>query len=233
MNGRPPHPILAFTCFELTRRVREPATWLAAAMLFGLLLLGHLEYWNALPPRPDDARMFGYAFIAAAVALVRFGFAEDRAAALDTYFCANLIAPGWYVAAKLLAGAVLVLGLGAASFILALALSGLELHYAAWYATLFTLIAWMLLPAVLLVEQVVETRFAALVVMLGFLITAMALEPFHGAAQVVEWAGLDVRRFEFATLGPLAARAGVATASLLLAAPLLAWRQTSSARDTT
>lgn len=206
--------VLALIAFELRRRMGEPATLIAGVALLGVLVIGHVEYWSALPPRPSDDRMFGYGYIAAILAVLRFGLGEDRRLGLGEYLTVNLVSPARYLAARLLTGGIIVVCVGAAACLLALLLSGFEWVYAVWYTLLFTLVAGMFLPFVLLVELIVETRFAGLVVFIGFIIALMVLEPFFGVRQVTAWLGLEVSRFAFGSLGPLALRAGLAAAVL-------------------
>lgn len=222
--------VLALVVFELRRRLGEPATLIAGVALLGILVIGHVEYWGALPPRPSDDRMFGYGYIAAILAVLRFGVGEDRRLGLGEFLTVNLVSPASYLAARLLTGASVVLCVGAAAFILALLLSGLEWVYAVWYTLLFTLVSWMFLPFVLLVELVVETRFAGIVVFIGFFISLMVLEPFFGVRQVTTWLGFETSRFAFGSLGPLALRAALAVAVLATFVVVTALRDRGKAR---
>lgn len=214
-------PIRAVIAFELRRRLREPATVIGLLVLFGILLVGHVEYWQALPPRPEEDRMFGYAFVGAMLAVLRFGLAEDRQLAFDEFLAGNLISPRRYLAAKLLTGIIVLLGVAATAFVLALALSGFEFTYAAWYTLLLTLAIWAFLPAVLVAEAVADTRFVAIVVFIIFFISIMVTESFYGAQNLIIWLGYDVERYAFKSLGGLALRALLATGLLLALAPLM------------
>lgn len=212
--------ILILTAFELRKRLREPATILAGLILFSVLLLGHINYWQTLPPRPADDRMFGYAFIGAALLLLRFGVAEDRQLALDVFLTSNLISPARYFTSKLLTGITILLAIAVSAFVFAFALSGLDIRYAAWYMLLFTLAAWIFLPAILLIETLTDIRLAAPAALVAFIILIMVLSPTYGTPRVVGWLGLDIERFNLQTLGPLTVRAAVATGLLVALAPL-------------
>lgn len=214
----------AVAVFELRQLVRARSTALGVASFFLLLALGHWAYWSARPPRPMDDRLFGYAYIAAMAFSLRLGLAADRERALDEYLVTNFVAPACYIGGKLLAAAAYLAAFGACAFAAALLLSAGEWTYALWYTLLFSLVAWVFLPAILLIELATDTRAPAAAAFVGFVVALVAVRQLYGAPVLVDALGLRVERFAFDTLAPLAARALAVPGILALLYPLCRWR---------
>ncbi|HEX7120260.1 MAG TPA: hypothetical protein VF212_15805 [Longimicrobiales bacterium] len=212
--------VRAVAAFELRRLVRSPGAVLGAVLFLALLGIGHWSYWVALPPRPADDRLFGWAYILAMCGALRFGFGEDRDLALDEFLVQNLVTPACYALGKLTAVAVVITAFAAAAFACAFAMSAGDLTYAAWYTVLFTLVAWLFLPAVALVELVFVTRYPVAFVLVAFVAVLLVGGAVAGPRVVVAALGLDVERYAYATLLPLGGRVLVSVWSLLLLYPL-------------
>lgn len=214
----------AVATFELRRMGRSRSTILGILAFAALLAIGHWSYWKALPPRPEDDRLFGYAYVAAMILCLRFGLADDRATRFDRFLGDNLISPIRLLAGKLQAVAAFLLLFGAYAFTLALAFSTGEWVYAWWYVLRFTLTAWVFLPIVVLVEVAMDMRYPVAVVLTGFMILMVAADPLVGVETVTDALGLRAKRFQFGTLTPLTGRAILATGALVLLYPLCTWR---------
>ena len=213
-------PILDVAVFELRRVLRSPATVVGIIGFTVLLAVGHWSYWSALPPRATDDRMFGWAYIVAMCAILRFGFAEDRELRFDEYLVSNLVSPLRYALGKLVAVVVVLLAFGAVAALLGFILGAADGRYAVWYATLFTLVAWVYLPAILLVELVVATRYPTAFVFITFVVCVVFARMFVGVDAITNALGFDVARFDYASLEPLAVRALVSPWLLILLYPL-------------
>lgn len=208
--------VRALVALELRRTARARPTLAALLTLALLLAFGHWEYWSSPAPRPDGDRLFGYAYLLAAMLVLRPGFALDRTAALDEYLVANLTTPACYVTAKLLAAGTVILALGSCAFGLALALSAGDVLYAAWHTALFTLIAWLFLPGIVLVELGVETGFPAVIVAVLLVVALTVAGAVDGVEPALRTLGLRVRYGAFATLAPLTLRGALGVPALLL-----------------
>lgn len=213
-------PILGVATLQLRSIWRSPGARIAVVAFVVLLAIGHGVYWSALPPRAADDRMFGWAYLTAMFALLRFGLAEDRTRGFDEFLVINLVTPARYVAGKLLAAVTTIAAFAAGAFVLAYALGGADWEYAAWYTTLFTLVAWVYLPAVLIVELAIATRYPAAFVFVAFAAGLTIARAFTGTESIVAALGFDVERFAYASLGPLARRALVSMWLLVLLYPV-------------
>jgi len=227
MSGRL-SAVVAIARFEIREQWRSRAAWIAAIGFIVLLAAGHWSYWTTLPPRPDDDRLFGHAYLLAAIALLRFGTSRDHELGFDEYLVTNLTTPARYLAGKLLAACASLAALGGIAFAAALALSLGEWRYAVWYTVLFTLVSQLFLPAVLLAELLFRTRLPAAVVFFGFVVALAVARAVSSPMVLVTALGLDTERFAFETLAPLARRAVGSTLLLGLLYPV--WRLRLPAR---
>lgn len=210
--------------FELRRRLRAGATVIGVVGFVVLLAVGHYLHWRALPPRPASARLFGYGYILAVIAAFHLGISDDRIRGMDRFLIGNLITPARYVAGKLLGSVIFLAGLGVFTFVVALALSLGDISYAAWYAISFTLVTWLFLPVMLVVELLMETRHGGAVVLVLFFAAVATLTPFYGSLTVGGWLGLQLEHLDFGTLVPLLVRAPIAGVLLVILYPLCRWR---------
>jgi hypothetical protein len=212
--------VRALVGVELRRIARAPGTAVGVVGFLVLLAVGHWSYWTTLPPRPEDDHLFVWAYIIAMCGMLRFGFAEDRELDLDEYLVTNLVSPLRYVLSKLLAVAAMLGVFGAGAFACAAAASAGDLQYAAWYTVLMTLVTWMSLPALLLIELAIDSRYPAIFVLMAFAATLVAGRLVFGSLVIVEALGLDIERYAYASLAPLAVRAAVAAWLLVVLYPL-------------
>jgi hypothetical protein len=214
------HHTAAIAAFELRQRIGSPTLLIGAAAYAALLALGHWLYWNAPPPRPDDDRLFGYAYITAMFVSLRFGIAADTTSGFRDLLAGNLTTPRRYIAGKVQATVTFLLAFAPYAFVLALAFSAGDWRYALWYPTLFTLVAALFLPAVFAAELALRIHYPVAVVIILFFTILAALEPFYGIEAVVRFLGLRTERFAPESLLPLAGRVAIAGILLALLAEL-------------
>lgn len=212
--------VRALVGVELRRIARAPGTAVGVVGFLVLLAVGHWSYWTTLPPRPQDDHLFVWAYIIAMCGMLRFGLAEDRELDLDEYLVTNLVSPLRYMLSKLLAVTAMLGVFGAGAFVCAAAASAGDLRYAAWYTVVMTLVTWMLLPVLLLVELVIDSRYPAIFVLISFVATLVAARLVSGPMVIVELLGLDVERYVYSSLAPLAVRGVVAAWLLAVLYPL-------------
>lgn len=217
-------PILGVAAFELRRVMRSPATVVGMLIFVVLLAVGHWSYWSALPPRAAGDRMFSLAYIIAMCAILRFGLAEDRDLHFDEFLIVNLVSPLRYAIGKLMATVGVLLAFGVVAFLLGFILGAADWEYAIWYTTLLTLVAWVYLPAILLVELAVATRYPTAFVFVIFVACLTVARLFVGTPTIVDALGLDLERFDYASLVPLTRRALISTWLLALLYPLFRLR---------
>lgn len=215
-----PADVTAIASFELRRRFRSRATLVGAVGFVLVLAAGHYLYWTAPPPRPEDSRLFGDAFVLFLAAAAHLGIADDRMRGTDTFLVGNFVAPWRYLAGKIVGAFAFLVLASAGAAAVAAALSLGDLAYATWYPAEFALTAWMCLPLLLLVELFLETRNGSAVVLVIYFTILFTLTHFYGALRVTGWFGIRTTPLDFGTLGPLAVRALGATALLFLLYPL-------------
>lgn len=197
----------AIAIFELRRIVRSSATLIVVATFPLVLMLGH----SVSPAGAEDDRYFGYAYLLVMFVTLRFRLATDRDLAFDEYVVTNLTTPSAYVVGKIIAVLTYLVSFGLYAFVVAVAVSAGDLRYGAWYAVLFTLVAWVFSPLVLLVEVVLRSRTPALVVGLLYVATGTLLVGVGaGPDHLLTAFGLHVEAYRPSTLQPLAVRAVLA-----------------------
>lgn len=216
----------AIVDFELRTIVRSPSTWIGALLFLALLALGHTLYWSALPPRPDHDRFFGYAYLLAMLASLHLGLATDRQSHFDRVLVGNLTHPAPFLVGKLAARVVYLLAFAVYALVISFALSAGEWSYALWYSLNLTLLAWFFLPALLLTELAVDTRYPVPVVLFAFFVLAVAADRLFGVEALTRFLGFTQRRLDFGSLWPLAGRALLVPILLALLYPLCRWRLT-------
>ena len=207
--------VWALAQWELTRRLRDRLTLVAAVIFAAVLIVGHVPAWRYGATAPEDGRLYPIAFFAAMLLTLRIGWAEDRAVRFDEYLVANFVSVREYFAAKLLASGAHVVAFTLFGFVVALVLSGGAAGWALWYASLYLLYVLLFLPLLVFVELVSTIRHPAAVAALLYFLTVLLAEPLVGADAFVRFiVGLPEVRLSFAELVPLAAR-------VLLVTPLL------------
>lgn len=220
----------AIAALELTRLVRTPATIIALVGFVAILLVGHWQHWRTLPPRPDDDRLFGYAFLIAAMVGLRFGFSHDRVRGSDRLLIGNLVEPAGFFLGKVAALVIALAALTIFAFVTGGLISVGDWGFALWYSALFTLVIWLFAPVLLLAELVLDTRYPGPAVFVFFVLTVTVATFTIGVPRFVELMGFGVERFDFSTLAPLTWRAPIAAALLALLYPL--WRLRTLGRGT-
>src|SRR5688572_29073117 len=88
-----PTVLKQITLFETHRYMRDRVTWLALCAFVALLLVGAVDYWNALPPRPDGSRLFSEAYFLALCLAFHASVAQDRATRFDAFLTSNFVRP--------------------------------------------------------------------------------------------------------------------------------------------
>lgn len=201
--------------FELRRMLRSPTTAAAVVTFTAVLALGH---WIARGDATgaDDDRLFGYAFLLAAMIGWRLNLATDRVRGFEDFAVPNLAGPARYVAGKLVAAALWLGCLATFAFVAGLALSAGDLRYAVWYPPVFALVVWSFVPVLAAVELVIDTRVPAVVVALLFATIATGSAAFGSVEAPFRILGLlPIERYRPETLGPLLLRVFVVVPSLL------------------
>jgi hypothetical protein len=177
--------------FEMRRLLHDRLAWIGAAVFAAVLGLGAWQYWNALPPRPENSRLFSEAYILALVIAAHAGLARDRMARFDAYLCANFADPLEVYGSKVISTLVYLAGFAVFAFACALATSAGDVSYAAHYAGLFFLGAVLILPAVILAELALNTRHAIAVLVILFFATLVVYGRNHDVRALMQTLGLD------------------------------------------
>lgn len=151
-----------------SRLVHDRLTWVAMFAFAVILTAGSWLYWQSLPPRPAGSRLFGEAYLLAIVLGAHVGIARDRATDFDTFLVANFADPAELFIAKVAVALLFLLGLAAGAFLLATALSAGSLSFAAHYTVLFLLASVLMLPAIILVELALSTRYPVAILIILF-----------------------------------------------------------------
>ncbi len=214
----------ALASLELIRIARSPATIIALASFTILLAIGHWLHWRALPPRPDDDRLFGYAFLVAVMIGLRFGFASDRESGTEQLLIGNLIRPATYFFGKAAALLITLLAFMTYAGITSGLLSVGDWSYSLWYALLFALVIWLFTPLMLLFELALDTRYPGPAVFVTFVIMITIARFTIGIQPLIDLLAFDRARLDFAGLLPLAWRALIVAGVTGLLYPVWRWR---------
>lgn len=214
----------AVTTLELMRVARARATPVALVGFVALLALGQWLHLRALHPRPDDDRLFGYAFLAALMIGLRFGFSTDRKHGTEQLMLGNLIQPAALYLGKVVAlTATLLIFTGIALLSAAIISTG-DWNFALWYALVMMLAIWLFTPLILLMELGMETRYPGLAAFASFVVLVAIATFTIGAPKLTQLLGFELQRFNYATLQPLAWRTLLAALALGFLYPLWRWR---------
>src|SRR5688572_2524095 len=128
--------IWQLTSFDTGRIIRDRMTWIGVVAFALLLSAGAWSYWHSLPPRDPGDRLFGYAYLTAALLTFHVGIARDRAVRFDECLISNFASPSVVYAAKVMAALVTLLFLAGICLAVALVASAGDFRYAAWYVVL-------------------------------------------------------------------------------------------------
>lgn len=162
------------TRFETQRYLRDRITWLALAALAVLFVIGAVDYWSSLPPRPDGSRLFSEAYFLALCLAFHAWVAQDRATRFDAFLASNFVRPEVLYFGKVISALVFLMGLALTSFALALLTSLGNFEYAARYSVMFLAGSILMLPAVILAELGLPTRYPVSLILI-FLFAVMAV----------------------------------------------------------
>ena len=194
--------------FESLVQLRRPSFWLACVLLVVptiiFLLVERGRYITA---------MLGYAYFASLSLRLTIGLAEDRQVGHDLLM-SNFATQPQRLAAKFTAFLVRELLFFILTAILATVAWG-NLRMGLWYAVLFSLFAFILLPLAIAVEYVTNVRIPGAVALI--ITFAVLLASFQGSdpKTVFGWIGIPESVGAFSALGPLSLRAAVALALTL------------------
>lgn len=210
------------TSLEMIRLARARATLFAIGAFITLLGLGQWLHLRALPPRSDTDRFFGYAFLAAIMIGLRFGFSTDRKQGTEQLLLGNLVRPAALYLGKVVAFTTSLLLFTSFAILCAGLITTGEWDFALWYSLLMVLAVWFFTPVLLLVELATVTRNPGLATFAAFVVLVLVGSFTMGPLEVQRLLGFDVQRFAFTTLHPLMLRTLLSTAALILLYPL--WR---------
>lgn len=210
--------------FEFKRWLRDRTVIFAAALSLSLVILGAWQYQQALPPRPQDDRLFGYAYLLFAVLALHTGIARDRPDRFDALLAGNFLHLRDVFVARILVLLLIIVAIGVSAVVLGLVTSRGDVAFAIWYPLLFTSVFLVFLPIIVLAEIVFNTRYPVAIVMLLFMTSMTALRHLGKAQPVLKVLGLDVDRFDYADLTGLLARSVVALVVTFAWLPLYSWR---------
>lgn len=206
---------MAIARFELRRALHDPGTGLAAVLLPAMLVVGHWGRLASGETVPTGSRLFAVGFLAALIAGGRLRLGADRGVDFGPLLRANFATVGERMFGKLLAHVVSLCVLGAYAFLSAYAVSLGELRYALWYSLLFTLVALLVSPAVVLVELIADTRVPVALVLLVLAVVSLLASRIGAVDSFMEVLGvLEIQQYRYRTLRPLVAR-------VLIAVPIL------------
>jgi len=203
---------VAVAAFELRRRLRDPLT-LGGMIGFAVILgIGAWFYWSSLPPRPRNARLFGEAYLLATMIAWHAGLAADRMSKFDVYLTANFVSARTLYFAKISVALVCVAAFSLLAFVLAVAASAGDFAYAAHYTGLFLLAAIFALPAIVLIELVLNTRHPIPILVVLFFTALALVSKFGDVQQLISRLGMG------GTIGPVGATVRSAAALVVAVA---------------
>lgn len=194
--------------FESLVQLRRPSFWLACVLLVVPTLIFFLVERGRYV-----TGMLGYAFFASLSLRLTLGLAEDRQVGHELLM-SNFAPQSQRLAAKFTAFLVRELLLFILTAILAIMASG-SLRMGLWYATMFALFVFILLPLAVAIEFVTNVRIPGAVALIITFAVLLASMQGSDSRTVFGWLGIPESFGAFATLGPLALRAAVALALTL------------------
>lgn len=199
--------VVAIALFELRRALHDPGTGLAAVLLPAMLVVGHWARLSSGEALPAGSRLFAVGFLAAFIAGGRLRLGADRATHFGQLLRGNFVSVGERMFGKLLAHFVSLFVLGSFAFLASYAVSLGELRYALWYSVLFTLLAMLVSPAVVLVELIADTRLPVAIVLLVLAVVSLLASRVGAVDYLMEILGVvEIQQYRYQTLRPLAAR---------------------------
>jgi hypothetical protein len=177
--------------FEIDRYLRDRMTWIALAAFSAVVVIGAIDYWNSLPPRPSGSRLFTEACVILLSLAFHASIAQDRAPDFDRFVVANFVAADFLYFGKIVSAAVFLVVLAAVAFIIALAAALGDTAYAAEHAIIFLASSLVLLPLVVIFELVMTTRYTVPLILALFLSLLAVLNSTGNLPGFLQWAGFD------------------------------------------
>ena len=210
---------------EVTRYLRDRMTWAGLLAFVIVLLAGAIDYWNALPPRPRGARLFGEAYLLALSVAFHAAIAHDRASRFDVFLVSNFVSVADVYFGKMLAALFFLAVFAVIAFVAGLAAALGDLGYAAHYTTLLFAASILLLPLVVMLEIAVAARYPVPLILLLVFILLAVYNRAGDLPRALRWFGLTGEL----NLGAAAVRTSVAVLFTAALYPLyrlrLGWRR--------
>jgi hypothetical protein len=186
-----PEALERIVSFETNRYLRDRMTWVALAAFCAVILIGAIDYWNSLPPRPDGSRLFTEACLVLLSLAFHASIAQDRLPHFDRFLVANFVGADVLYFAKVISGALFLIALATIAFIVALIASLGDLAYAAEHSIIFLASSLVLLPIVVMFELVLATRYTVPLILAIFISVMAVLNSTGNLPGFLHWAGLD------------------------------------------
>jgi hypothetical protein len=152
-------PVFQIARLEARRFAADRFTWAGLAAFIVVLLIGAVEYWNSLPPRPQGARLFGEAYLLGLSLAFHTSIAQDRLTHFDCFLASNFVRTRDLYFGKLIAALLFLLSAAFTAFLLSMITSLGDMQYAGHYAVVFLTGSLLLLPAAALLEIGLTTRY--------------------------------------------------------------------------
>lgn len=207
--------VVAIARFELRRALHDSGTGVATLLLPAMLVVGHWPRLTSGEALPAGSRLFAVGYLAAFIAGGRLRLGADRSIHFGRLLRANFVTVSERMFGKSLAHFISLCVLGSYAFLTAWAISLGELRYALWYSVLFTLIALLVSPAVVLVELFADSRLPVAVVLLTLAVASLLASRTGALTSLMEVMGVvEIQQYRYGTLRPLVAR-------ILIAVPIL------------
>lgn len=165
--------LVRVAAFECRRFLRDRYSRVALAAFVLVAAAGAYFYWRSLPPRPPGSRLFGDAYILALVIAYHAGLARDRMYQFDRYLMANFSDERDFYFGHLLAtlGALVLFALTAFAVGVALALG--DVGFAAYYAQKMLYVSLLMLPLLIALELLLNSRTPVPLVLVMFFVLAL------------------------------------------------------------
>lgn len=177
--------------FEIERYLRDRMTWIALAAFAAVIVIGAIDYWNSLPPRPGGSRLFTEACLVLLSLAFHASIAQDRAPDFDRFVIANFVDAEIVYFGKIISATIFLVALAAGAFVMALAASLGDIAYAAEHAIIFLASSLALLPVVVMFELVLSTRYTVPLILALFLAAMAVLNSTGNLPGFLHWVGLD------------------------------------------
>jgi hypothetical protein len=205
----------ALARYALANNIRTPYTWAGGALFAGMTLLGLWSSARAGEGWAIDPSLTFDGALLAAVFGIRSGLIAQRTGGLRIYLRMNFLSPLEHWAGLLLSlvGSWLLVCL--ALFAVELVLPGAGLADAAWQVSFFAVRTAVVLPFVLVAEQVTTIEIPFFLPALVYFGAVVVLVLSLGQVEAMATLAPPVRPYDYGTLLPSLGRVGVAWAIAL------------------